>query len=333
MIKASVIIPTFNRAEYLGQAIESVLSQTLQDFEIIVVDDGSTDNTREVALSYKDTRVNYVHKDNGGVSSARNTGIKTSRGEYIALLDSDDIWLPDNLERKVKILDSHPDIGLVCSDAYFLDNKTGMNTGTLWSEKRFKYSQNPENAARQPMKDLLWRSCFIMPQATIIRNSVFTTVGYFDESLPTSEDWDFFVRVVQRFPIEIINAPLLKIRRHSASLSKNLDKVYQGSVISINKAIRSDSFSGEELSILKKRLALEHCRYGRWALINNRGSAAKKALLSSIRTNPWDIRAYAYLVLSLFGNRTFLSFRSWKKTFKHIVSHQSPKKTESAANQ
>ncbi|MFA5309347.1 MAG: glycosyltransferase [Dehalococcoidales bacterium] len=315
--RVSVILPTYNRALYVGEAIQSVLDQTYKNFELIVVDDGSTDNTREVVNSYKDPRVRYLYKENGGVSSARNTGIKASDRDFIAFLDSDDLWLPENLEVKIKLLDAHPEAGLVCSDAYFLDNKTKANIGRLWGEKRFKYSANPTQAAQHPLKELLYRSCFIMPQATMLRRRVFETIGYLDESLPTSEDWDLFVRIVQRFPIEVIDMPLLKIRRHDDSLSRNQEKVYRGAVTAINKAIASGTFSRAELKLLKERLALEHCRYGRWSLLGDRQEDATKALFASIKINPLCFRPYAYLALSLFGTRRFRALRSWKKTLKH----------------
>jgi len=332
--KVSVIIPTYNRAGYLGEAIQSVLDQAFGDFELIVVDDGSTDSTREVVSSFIDTRVRYIYQENGGVSSARNTGIKASEAEYIAFIDSDDIWLPGNLELKVKLLDSRPEVGLVCSDAYFFDNNTGTTLGRRWHDRTLHDWVNLEKIAKQPLKELLYKGCFIMPQATMIRRRVFATVGYFDESLPTSEDWDLFVRIFQRFPLEIIDIPLLKIRRHGTSLSENQEKVYRGAVVAVNKAIGSGSFSGEELKLLKERLAFEHSRYGRWALISGKEAAARKALLTSIRINPWSLRSYAYLALSLLGGRKFLALKSWKKKLsRRPVRRQSLGEARSVANQ
>ena len=130
----SAIIPTYNFGRFLGEAIQSVLDQTFTDFELIVVDDGSTDDTREVVGSFNDSRIRYIYQENRGLPAARNTGIKASRGEYIAFLDSDDIWLTQNLELKVKSLDSHPDAGLVCSDGYNFDDATGAIIGTLWHD-------------------------------------------------------------------------------------------------------------------------------------------------------------------------------------------------------
>ena len=126
----SVIIPTYNRAHLIDKAIKSVLNQTYQDFEIIVVDDGSTDNTNEVLKNFTDSRIHYIfHTSNLGVSAARNTGIKTSQGEYIALLDSDDDWLPEKLDKQVDVLqnessevgkDIYPKKTVIFTRIYFL---------------------------------------------------------------------------------------------------------------------------------------------------------------------------------------------------------------------
>lgn len=113
-IKVSVIIPTYNRAEFISDAIESVLNQTFEDYEIIIVDDGSTDNTKQIVQSYT-SKVKYYYQEQSGVSSARNYGIKAATGEYIAFLDSDDQFLPQKLEKQVEVLENNPRIGIVYS--------------------------------------------------------------------------------------------------------------------------------------------------------------------------------------------------------------------------
>jgi glycosyltransferase involved in cell wall biosynthesis len=325
MARVSVVIPTYNRANYLGKAIQSVLDQTFQDFEIIVVDDGSKDNTREVVGSFKDTRIRYIYQDNGGVSAARNTAIKASEAVYIAFLDSDDLYLPQNLEIKVKLLDSHPDIGMVCSDIYLFDNITGATDGRFWHDKKGAILFDPVRAEQQPIKELLCRRCFIGPPLTMIRREIFAAVGYFDESLPTSEDWDLFFRILQHFSIKTIDKPLVRIRRNNGNLTSNHEKTYLGTIAAINKAIHSDSLSGEELKLLKERLVLERSRYGRQALLGGREAAARKAMLATIRLEPCNIKLYLYVVLSFLGTKKILALRNWKKVIaRHSVrSHSS----------
>ena len=321
--KVSVIIPTYDRAAYLVEAIQSVLDQTFQDFELIAVDDGSTDNTREVVERFNDKRIRYLWQENHGVSAARNTGIKASSGEYIAFLDSDDIWLPENLELKVRLLDSRPDIGLVCSDAYLFHSNTGAILSKYWQAESSHHTFDPFKATREPIKQLFYRGCFIMPQASMIRRQVFDTVGYFDESLTTHEDWDFMVRIVQRYPIEIIDAPLLKLRRHDNNLSANQEKLYQGAMAAVDKVIRSGLFSKKQLSILKKRMFFHHISYGRVALLDGRQAVARKALIAGIKLYPWDFKSYAYLAFSFLGSRQLSAIISWKRKLqRHPLSCQ-----------
>src|SRR5450755_820624 len=131
--RVSVIVPAYNAAVYLPHAIDSVLAQTFVDWEIVVVDDGSTDHTQSVVESYRPAladKLQYIHQSNHGLPAARNTGIKAARGEFIALLDADDVWLPQRLERGVQVLDSDPEIGLVHARVARIDTK-GMVIGQL----------------------------------------------------------------------------------------------------------------------------------------------------------------------------------------------------------
>src|SRR5882724_2062331 len=124
--KVSVIIPTYNRAHYLGTAVNSVLSQTFSDFELIVVDDGSTDDTMRLVERFHDSRLRYIYQQHRGISAAMNAGIRAARGGYIARLDSDDIWLPDMLEVEVGVLDARPEIGLVYAKAQGMDKNCNL---------------------------------------------------------------------------------------------------------------------------------------------------------------------------------------------------------------
>jgi glycosyltransferase involved in cell wall biosynthesis len=321
VVRVTVIIPTYNYGHFLGEAIQSVLDQTFKDFELIVVDDGSTDNTREVVEKFNDTRIRYIYKDHIGVSAAQNAALRAARGEYITGLSADDLYLPQNLEIKVKLLDSRLDVDLVYSNAYIFNNRTGATIGKLWRyPKGLHLRFDPERAARQPLKELLYRGFFIMLQATMMRRQVFDEVGNFDESLLTHEDWDLIIRVVQRFPIELIDVPLLKLRRHDTNLSKDEEKMYQGAVAAINKAMHSGSFSIEELKLIKKSLVPQHISYGRWALLDGKEAAARTALIAGIRLEPWNIKPYIYLGLSILGTRKVLALRSWKKVIgRHLV--------------
>jgi glycosyltransferase involved in cell wall biosynthesis len=312
--KVSIIIPTYNRAQFIAEAIQSVLDQTFQDFELLIVDDGSTDNTREIVGSFKDQRIKYIHQENRGVSAARNNGILASSGEYIAFLDSDDLWLPQSLELKVRSLDSHPDAALVCSDLELFDNDTGARLGSFWHGSISRFSL--KRVSKQPLNQLLTIGCFIGPQATLIRRRVFSDVGYFDESLRSCGDWDMFVRILKRFLIDIIDIPLTKLRRHGYSMwstGKNIDENYQNEVYAINKVINSDAFTKAEIALAKKRLARVHFSYGCEKLRSGNTALAREKLLASVKYNPWRIRPYIYIVLTFLGRRGFLTLNHWRK--------------------
>lgn len=185
MPRVSVVIPTYNRADMVSDAIQSVLDQTYSDWELIVVDDGSQDNTRDVVASYRDPRIHYVYQENRKLPGARNTGIRTSKGEYLAFLDSDDLFTPEKLERQVAALDSSPEIGLVASGWTEVDMQHNLlRTLQPWRLK-------PGLA----LSDWLYGNPFIVP-AVLVRRDWLVRVGLFDEQQHYVEDWDLWLRLV-----------------------------------------------------------------------------------------------------------------------------------------
>ncbi len=185
-LKVSVIIPTYNRAHLIGRAIESVLNQTFHDFELIVIDDGSIDDTYEVIKEFqkKDNRIIYLkHDKNKGASAARNSGINVSRGEYISFVDSDDEWLPEKLEIETKILDHDKNL-IICSTGYkFINEKNGETIGTSKIQKKIVSGEI-----------ILRAICNTTINFTVVRKKAIE-IGGFDEKLPSREDWDFWIRI------------------------------------------------------------------------------------------------------------------------------------------
>ena len=313
MPKVSVIMPNYNYGRFLGEALQSVLGQTFADFEIIVVDDGSTDNTKEVVGSFADTRVKYIYQENRGVSAAYNRGILASSGEYIAFLDADDVWLPQKLELQVKVLDSCPDVALVCSDGFVLDDQTGGIIGRFWhGAKQFHGWFSPREASQNALRNLLFRGVFIFESGTMVRREVFGEVGGFDESLKTHLDWEMFVRVTQRFAISTIDIPLAKKRHHGARLSCDPQQMYRGEVIALNKVIRSGSLQPDEVKLAKRRLARLHFLYGSRSVSDGKVKLGRERLLAAIRINPWYIKAYIHLAKSLLGSKLITAGKSCK---------------------
>jgi glycosyltransferase involved in cell wall biosynthesis len=214
--KTSVIIPTYNRAEVLPSAIESLLTQTYKDFEIIIVDDGSTDNTRKVLESYlAKPNIRYVYQENQKQAAARNNGICHSRSEYLAFLDSDDLWYPEKLDLQVKALDEHPDVGMVYSNQMmFVDD---MDEGWV------RYARGILKSG-DIFKDLLQRKFYCSLQTVLVRRTVFDEVGLMDESLKNSlEDWELTLRIARKYRILAIDKPLVRRRVHEETSLKYLE--------------------------------------------------------------------------------------------------------------
>jgi len=211
MPKVSVIITTYNRAHFVYEAIKSVLNQTFKDLEIIVVDDGSTDNTRQV-LEKHNSCISYIYKQNKGRAEARNTGIKVAEGEYIAFLDDDDVWLPRKLEKQVNFLDSHPDIGLVHAFTEVVD-KDG-NPLKKETKKRLKSYKKAMRIGYtfEKMSGL----CIMFISSVVLRKECLDKVGLFDSHTEALEDWDFYLRFALWYRIDTFPEPLVRFRIHKA---------------------------------------------------------------------------------------------------------------------
>lgn len=216
MPKVSVIIPTYNRAHLIAETIRSVLTQTFQDFEIIVIDDGSTDNTDFIVSAFP---VRYLRQENRGVSSALNKGIEIAQGEYISFLGSDDILIENALEKGVKILDAYTEVGFSFGQVYTMD-KNGLVYGivesTLWDH--FAVIEGKEL-----IREML--STYRIPIiTTMVRRLCLDEVGGFSEEIGgIAEDLHFIVRLAKRYNAAYIAEPLAKSRIHSESLSHNVD--------------------------------------------------------------------------------------------------------------
>jgi glycosyltransferase involved in cell wall biosynthesis len=225
----SVIIPTFNNADYLVQAIESVLAQTYQNFEIIVVDDASTDNTEQVLQPYAE-RICYVRQDQCGPSVARNRGILQAHGELIAFLDADDLWRPAKLARQVEYLDCHPEACLVYTD-FTRGSQPGSN-----NESRLQVFKPRDSA--DAFHSLLEEN-FIATPTVMVRRSALGHSGLFDPTLRGSEDLDLWLRLagqplpagepsgLRRRSFGFIDEILVDVRQHESNTSRTVDFIHE----------------------------------------------------------------------------------------------------------
>ncbi len=230
----SVIIPTYNRADFLKEAIESVLQQTYQGFELLVIDDGSTDHTRELVSRYGKQAV-YIFQEHQGVSSARNRGIRLSDAEYVAFLDSDDLWLPAKLERQVAILDQHSDVPLCHTEEIWIRRGVRVNQ----KKKHQKYGGH--------IFPYCLPLCVISPSSAMVRRSLFEEIGYFDETLPACEDYDLWLRITTRYPIHFIDTPLIMKRGgHDDQLSAQYWGIDRFRIQALEKLLQIGELTSEQ---------------------------------------------------------------------------------------
>jgi glycosyltransferase involved in cell wall biosynthesis len=237
----SVIIPTYNRGWIIKEAIDSVMAQNYRDFELIIVDDGSTDNTSDILNSYHGD-ILVFRQENRGVSAARNRGIVEASGRFIAFLDSDDLWLPQKLFRQVEFFNKNPDAEICQTEETWIRNGVRVN---------------PKRKHKKPCGMIFEPSlalCLISPSAVMIRRSLFEKVGGFDETLPACEDYDLWLRISCRYPVYLIETPLIIKRgghNDQLSASPGLDKFR---IKSLNRIIESNLLSKSQYRAAVKTL-------------------------------------------------------------------------------
>ena len=244
----SVIIPTFNRKNFVPKAIESVLKQSYKKYEIIIVDDGSGDGTQDYVRS-NFPMVRLIFQSNRGVSAARNTGILHSKGDWIAFLDSDDQWLPKKLEYQINTLSERKDY-LVC------------HTNEIWIRNGLRINQKQKH---QKYGGFIFEKsldmCRISPSSILINRKVFNDVGNFDENLRICEDYDLWLRIAAKYPIYFLEkALILKYGGHDGQLSKNLHGIEQYRIQSLEKILGStdlnDGYYRAAVKMLLKKILI-----------------------------------------------------------------------------
>ena len=234
----SVIIPAYNAAEHIQKAIESVLIQNYRNFELLIINDGSTDNTEEIIRTYKSDKIKYIRQENCGLAATHNAGIRQSGGEFVVKLDADDMMAPDFISKHLQEFENHPDADLVYCDDYLIDKKG----------KPLRVIDNPEYADRKSLIRDLFRSGFpIVPFRTCIRRSVFDKIGFFDESLHVGEDYDMMRRFVQHgLKVHHLRGALYLRRMGFDSLSRDFTSQKASSLFEILRRF-VDTFNYDEL--------------------------------------------------------------------------------------
>lgn len=231
MTKVSVIIPAYNAMSYLPQTVESVLKQSFTDFEVIIVNDGSSDGIEQWVDTITDNRVRLISQKNQGTATARNTGIADAKGAYIAFLDSDDLWEVSNLEKQVYCLDNNPDVGLVYVWVKSIDAE-GNDLGQI----------HGNNSCGYVWEKMLQENIIRSGSASMVRRDCFEKSGVFDQNIKLSEDWEMWIRIAKNYSFAVIKEPLVSYRFHANNKSKSRIKIVKDLRQVIEKSFQSVPF-------------------------------------------------------------------------------------------
>lgn len=239
-MKIDVIIPTFNRAHFLKRAVDSVLNQKYQNFNLIIINDGSTDNTKEILSKYTNLdNVFILNQENKGVSSARNLGIINSTSEWISFLDSDDEWLPNKLKVQVQYIEDYPDCNFIHTNEIWIRNGVRVNP-------KKKFDKSNHDIFRRSLE-----TCLISPSTVILKRTLIKEMNYFDEDLKICEDYDLWIKIMLNSSIHFVPDYLIyKYGGHSDQLSSAFSEMEYWKVKSLNKILRLKNINPDKKTLL-----------------------------------------------------------------------------------
>jgi glycosyltransferase involved in cell wall biosynthesis len=281
----SVIIPTYNSASFLPQSVESVLHQTYANFEVIVVDDGSTDNTEAVLSPYRDA-IRYIKKANSGPSGARNLGINEAKGEFIAFQDADDIWLPEKLQLQMDYLTSHPEIAVLYTDIIQFNHQGQLSFGL-----QERYGSIPSGYI---FEELLVNHAVTLSTVIVYRSCIYE-VGTFDESLIGAEDYNFYLRLARKFQFGFLNQALVQKRLHLNNLSDNLDQMCEDEIKNLDKI----ALMFPDAHIPTRKLSARiYTRFGKYYFSQQRFDEARGCFQRAFRLSPPLVKTWHLWMLA-----------------------------------
>lgn len=288
----SVVIATYNRAEFLPATIESILAQCFQNFELIIVDDGSTDETQKVLAPYEH-RIKYIRQMNGGPSAARNLGVQNAKGDWIAIQDSDDLSLSNHLETLFAYAKNHPDCGMVFANGAYLGGPEHNRDTIIPVAKSRRLA---EQGLR--LEDLFDKS-IVRLQAALISKRCYDEIGGHDESLRISMDLDLAFRLFSRYPMAYLDEVVFSYRKHSGNISGNQELRLFENIRVIEKLLQNNQQAKATLGARRvaSRLAYRYYRLakGRWK--QNEKDKARESLGQAIQLRPLDLKYRLYQMM------------------------------------
>lgn len=293
MPKVSIIIPTYNNAHYLPDAVDSAMAQTYTDYEIIIIDDGSTDDTKQVVVPYLEkvgSRLKYIYQKNKGLAAARNTAINHAAGEYIALLDADDKWCKDRLEETVQAIERDEKIGVVHANIMRFSDGEG-NLGVP--------DRSMEKLSGSILKEIFLRKTNIACPTVLFRKKCCDEVGGFDENLARlgCEDRELWLRIAEKYEFFYIDKVLARYRINPASMSRNKEKMMKARLYVVDKVCAKKKYGNlkrEALGRIYKDLGDEY-------LGERSFKDAKRAYGQALRYQPSNPWAWMNLMKSIIG--------------------------------
>lgn len=314
----TIIIPAFNCASFIGNAIGSVLEQTYENYELIVVDDGSTDDTAKHVLKYKD-KLQYIYQENGGVSKARNTGIKHSKGSYIAFLDADDVWEKNKLEVQMGFFQRHDEVNFIfcgfkqIKDKNILKDRTYEDAFNIFKEYRCDirkfFEFNSSMIHCNSKIDFYWGNIykhlflgnFILPSSVIFKKDFLNEVGLLNEKYRVAEETEFFLRYSKHNRMGFINYPLLSYEvpnPDNLSGKKNTEKLIRNALkIQIDSLLDNQSCYEKNMSFFDRGLSMTYCRLAYYYLSEYMPSKSREYAIHGIKAYRWNIKSYWILML------------------------------------
>jgi len=299
MAKVTVLMPVYNAEKYIADAIGSVLNQTFKDFELLIINDGSTDNSVNIIRTFQDPRIVVVEQPNAGIAVALNTGIQSARGELIARFDADDICYPHRLEVQYNFLKKNPDYILIGSDADYIDE-----------EGKYLFHFENMSYSHQEIRDTIYLKCPFIHSTVCYRTSAIREIGGYDIRAHTFEDYFLWIKFIEKGKVLNFNRPLISVRLNPESLSVD-EKLRGKRFIDLKKQILSQSTTisssqeQELLKILKRQNSHAFKKYSYHILIakkylwnNYQPGKARKHLWKALTYHPFSTIAYSFIILS-----------------------------------
>jgi glycosyltransferase involved in cell wall biosynthesis len=247
MPTVSIIVPAYNAERTITETIESLLKQTFSDFELIIINDGSTDKTVEVVEAISDPRIKVFSYENGGLPVARNRGMARATGEFLTFIDADDLWTPDKIESQVEALRSNPEAGVAYSWTAFINEKS-----------EYLYAWEPLHYQGNVYRDLLYRNFISSGSNIMVRREYAAAAGEFDPTLKSVEDWDYYIRLAALCPFVVVPKYQILYRRTSQSMTTKVDVMEKYNLIVINRAFDA---APEDLKFLRNQTLANTYRF------------------------------------------------------------------------